>query len=729
MTYRGGQGSRRAAFGRRGIGRGVGSGESVCPPPPPIPGLPCLGLPLALLFALTTPAPAAAADPLRMENALPVAPTRLGGPAYIAGELQSDYPGLLEGRLRFILRDGPTVLSVVETDPIALVAGVTPFRQILPVPSGGTGYSFPEAAVEFIGEEGRYKLGAVPIRIPPPGTWEAVVLVAEPKERLSVAQAGLFRDELNLERVFATRSQAGSDLVDCFLPTLPARQFPEQPLAYCAFDLVGLPAESFQAMNGRQLDAIAAWTRAGGATCVVADGVLDPKHAEFLNGLFRDSGGGPFLRDDTGRIAEPEGTAHGVFARPAGLGFAAVLFGSLEGFDFDTPAWREAHARLWRLREEHARHRKAGRAVTPTPAAPTGPVVPGVNGRPVAYPSSDFSVFTVPTPSYGTSVINALRPSRIRLIPGWAVALLLFGYVVVVGPLDYYVLGRLRLRKWTWVTFPAVTLAVAWGVVAAADAFMSDNDHRRTVDVVDFDAAGEPVRRTRLELLFRGSSRAVVQKLSRAWFAAVDRQHFNSEDNDAPTGPYVGTLPSRYVVPQQVAKWTPQVNRTFEIAPEDVPAVPWAALEADSASGPAMLPGGVAGFRLRLKDGRLGGSGTPLGGVSEDPLYAYQAYQGYPQMYGYQQNYAATPFLEAATTGVAKERAAIQYQRSPLGFGRLDDLPFVDATDPAADVLVVWMQEPDGDLVVYRKPVGRNNGPEPRPPGSGLRENQGSTAP
>lgn len=652
-----------------------------------------------------------------MENALPVAPTRLGGPAYVTGELQSDYPGLLEGRLRFILRDAGTVFSVVETDPVALVAGVTPFRQIIPIPSSSTGYGFPEAAVEFVGDHGRYNLGTIPIRLPSPGMWEAIVLVAEPKERLSAADAGLFRDALNLERAFGTDSQSGSNDVDCFLPTLPARQFPEQPLAYCAFDLVGLPAESFQRMNSRQLDAIAAWTRAGGATCVAVDGALDAKHADFLNALFRDSGGGPFLRDDTGQIVEPEGTADGLYGRPAGLGFAAVLFGPLDQFDFDSSAWREAHARLWHLRDEHVRQRRTGGAVTPAPGSANSPIIEYINGQQVQY-QTQANLFTVPTPSYGTAVINALRPSEIRLLPGWAVALLLFGYVAVVGPLDYFLLGRLRLRKWTWVTFPVVTFAVAWGVVATADAFMSDNDHRRTVEVVDFDAAGVPVRRTRLELLFRGSGAPVVHEITKGWFSAVDRQHFDMEENAAPTGPYAGTLPSRYVVPQQVAKWTPQVNRTFEIAPEGIPAIDWAALEADGVAGPISMPGGATGFRLRLHGGKLSGAGTPLGSVSDDPLFAYRGNPNYPQMYpGYQQNVSATPFLEAATAGVATERSAVQYQRSPLGFGRLDDLPFVDASDPAADVLVVWAEERDGDVIVYRKHLleHRPSGGEPPP--------------
>lgn len=651
----------------------------------------------AVLVAFLTAPPAAARDPLRMENALPVAPARAGGPVFVSGELQSDAPGLLEGRLRFVVRDGSTVLSVVETDPLALVSGITPFRQLLPIPSGPTSYSLPDAAVEFLAEDGsRYELGTIALRIPQPGTWEAIGVVAEPKNqtRPTVGDA-VFREELNLDKAFPADPQTAAS-VDCYLPTLAENYFPEQPLAYCAFDVVAVPAESFQRMNGRQLDAIAAWTRAGGSVCVVVDGPLDAKHADFLNALFRDSDGGPFLRDDAGLIVEPEGTVDRVFARRAGVGFATVLFGSLEGFDFGAAAWRQAHARLWKLRDGHARSRP-GDAGVPFPQ-PGQVVGVGQDGQPI-YMQQSASLWNVPTPSYGTAVVNALRPSSIRLMPGWAVVLLLFGYAAAVGPVDYLLLGKFRWRKWTWVTFPAVTLALTWGVVATADAFMSDNDHRRTVDIVDYDAKGEPVRRTRLEMLFRGSGEPLLHEVTRGYFSSVDRQHFENEENAAPTGPYVGTLPSRYVVPQQVAKWTPQVNRTFEIAPQDAPAIDWAKAES-APDGFVSLPGGLSGYVIRARQGQMGGGA--LGYVNDQQAFGYAV-----NMNQFRYSTGGEPFLQAATFLSQTERGTMQFQRSPVGLGRLDDLPFIDSAEPTTDALVVWSQEADGDFVVYRKPVAR----------------------
>ncbi|HEX6985775.1 MAG TPA: hypothetical protein VF170_10370, partial [Planctomycetaceae bacterium] len=577
-----------------------------------------------------------------MENALPVAPPRPGGPLYVAGELQWDRPDLLEGRLRFVLRNGPEVLTAVETDPVVVVAGGTRFRQLLPVPDGVIQYGLSEVEVTFTADDVEFELGAIPVKLPQLGEWMSVVLCAEAAPGAGLGDAERLRDEIALEKALSAEESkgAGDDFgAKTARVILPAAEFPEQPLAYCAFDTLLLPGEGFTRLSGRQLEAVSAWVRAGGAVCVAVDGPLEKKQTEFLDGLFRDTFGGPFVRDDEGRLLEPEGTTQGVFARRAGLGFAVVLFGPIEEFRFDTPAWREAHARLWRLREEYVSDRKKDRPITAAMFRPEPPPASSdPNSAPVYYAQdplrTDPRFWSVPAPSFGTAVVEALRPSAIRLMPGWAVVLILFGYAALVGPIDYLLLGRLRRRKWTWLTFPAVTVAVTWGVVAAADAFMSDNDHVRAVDIVDLDANGEPVRRTRLDLHFRGSSAPVLHELRRAYFARLDRTHFrsadqygqwvvvggaaqfvrqSSTDNDAPTGPYAGTLPSRYVVPQRIGKWTPQVNRTFEIAPEvEAPSINWAKYERGQDASPFSLPGGRTAYVVRIGPGGASGPTGPL---------------------------------------------------------------------------------------------------------------------
>ena len=87
---------------------------------------------------------------------------------------------------------------------------------------------------------------------------------------------------------------------------------------------------------------------------------------------------------------------------------------------------------------------------------------------------------------------------------------------------------------------------------------------------------------------------------------------------------------------------------------------------------------------------------------------------GYPQPTG-----ESAPFVQAATYLAAKERGSVQFQRSPLGFGRLDDLPFLDSTDPSAEVLVLWTVDAEGNVTVFRKPVRGGAGVVALPDGRG----------
>lgn len=76
---------------------------------------------------------------------------------------------------------------------------------------------------------------------------------------------------------------------------------------------------------------------------------------------------------------------------------------------------------------------------------------------------------------------------------GW-VALFIFIYILVVGPLDYFflkkVVGRLEL---TWITFPAVVLVVSAAAYFTAYKLKGNDQKVNKIDVVDFDLGGGQV--------------------------------------------------------------------------------------------------------------------------------------------------------------------------------------------------------------------------------------------
>ncbi len=85
----------------------------------------------------------------------------------------------------------------------------------------------------------------------------------------------------------------------------------------------------------------------------------------------------------------------------------------------------------------------------------------------------------------------------VRLVPFWLVAVLLAGYLVLIGPVDYYflrkVVGRMEL---TWITFPLLVLAVSVGVYALGQWAKGDRVHLSQAELVDVDLASGLTRGT-----------------------------------------------------------------------------------------------------------------------------------------------------------------------------------------------------------------------------------------
>jgi hypothetical protein len=70
---------------------------------------------------------------------------------------------------------------------------------------------------------------------------------------------------------------------------------------------------------------------------------------------------------------------------------------------------------------------------------------------------------------------------------GW-LAVLILAYILVVGPLDYLVVGKLLGRlEWTWITFPLAVLVGSGLIVFAAGRLKPRELHINQIDLVDFD--------------------------------------------------------------------------------------------------------------------------------------------------------------------------------------------------------------------------------------------------
>jgi hypothetical protein len=85
--------------------------------------------------------------------------------------------------------------------------------------------------------------------------------------------------------------------------------------------------------------------------------------------------------------------------------------------------------------------------------------------------------------------------SGVKVIPFALVALMIVGYILLIGPGDYFLLKKIfRRMEWTWFTFPLVVVAVSLGAYFLAYYLKGDQLRVNQVDLVDVDVATKQLR-------------------------------------------------------------------------------------------------------------------------------------------------------------------------------------------------------------------------------------------
>lgn len=208
----------------------------------------------------------------------------------------------------------------------------------------------------------------------------------------------------------------------------------------------------------------------------------------------------PRLRDMTGRIEAYAGTN----ARDlplvvrAPLGFGEVTF---VGFDL-----AEAPFSTWRARPQLLERLLRG-------AAPTGDD---------KQTSGLGQVTTLGFEDLSGQLRGALDQFvGVTLAPFWLVAVLIFAYILCIGPLDYYFVKRILGRmEATWITFALTVAVFCIGAYALAYGLKGDRLRLNRVDVVDFDATSQLVRGTSWASLFTPATDSFDLSLKPTWAAS-----------------------------------------------------------------------------------------------------------------------------------------------------------------------------------------------------------------
>ena len=693
---------------------------------------------------------------------------------------------LVEGRFEFAMKNDGRLLASFSTEEMALAPPQQSIRIMLPPVDDLTGIDQLQLDVTFRGKRFTEVLAPQVLRVAMSRSKTFMVLTST--SRLA-AKRSAERDRVRKRLAF--ESMLTPELEDAVLTIyspLEPDKLPAEPMAYCAYDMAVLFGDEFRALKKAQLDALAAWVRAGGSLYVEPTGVLEPFHIDFLRGLTAaDPRGLLFQPDSSGRLIP--GTVwedERIVTTTTGLGRVAVRVDEELDADaevttnFQSEAWRRTAATLWRLRHEQFEavvksgqfnkglvvSRSAGQlidtngdGVPDTISSNFGQMVRSRNGPTRIIMPQGWLSWKLPT-STG-ELLDRLMPEGVRMVPLWLLGFILLGFVVLIGPVDYFGLGWLKARKYTWVAFPLATVAVTALTVWVSNSYMSSAEARRGLVIRDIGDDGAVVRTNRFELLFIAASRPVTTDVQKGVFTPLGtggqmagnsavyqqqqmllmQQQFSGRPNRAMAGELMGDksppriagrIPAQFQVTQDLAKWTPQLNRMFWITGSaDEQPIDWNAI-ADGQITPALLSTRIASAELRERVKRQFGTGAmvaclgPNGSWTFDGnrlwrtnidndanpqlrnarrLFSQQGdFTGTSLPADVQQQGALFRWVYQHSVALPRGLFALAAQVGPKGGAELDDLLVYDPSDPHHALLIVVVPKGD-DLVVYRKRV------------------------
>ncbi len=674
---------------------------------------------------------------------LPVVVPRAHAPFPLTITLVSSGQALREGSLEVLVADGNEVLCHWQGDALVLGPGERTSTVLLPPLNTGAYADALDLRVAWIAAAGRSELARRSISLRTTRDHLLTLAVCFPLLNQEPERTVLPR--LCLERYAPARGRADATTtpdapedgetplpaatempVGSGLRTIPARlmvaDLPEAALAWCAYDAVVIAGDGLGDLKPRQVQALEQWLRAGGSACLLPERRIAPALSELLTRLATEAGGRPLdpraLRADGGAVSHVR--------LAIGLGRLVVTPWQTSSDEERAGAdieWRQSAAFLWRVRNDHA-----GIMV----AAPTWDrqhveKVQRSAGQRRVRASEIDRPFDAPALDLRDALVDLLWPERVEMIPFSAILLIFLVFVLMIGPGDWFLLGWLRARRFTWLLFPGVAIACTWFTVQLAHHYLGANDQFQHLRIVDFAPDGTQLRRNHFELLFSGSSKTVVSSGEDTWWSPLGsgdsrrqkqlsyRRMQNvsgSSVTEAAGVRYRGTLPGRFTVEQDVAQWTPVLRRELAFTSCTLPwTVPLAAIvtPADVAVVATRWreQSGARSVVLVVRSGRVSeviGDRTVLVGHGDDEA-TDRAYEGGP---------APDDWLTALCTHPTTGWFALGSMTSPAGGATYADLAISDPS--AADEFVVIFAAWEAETLWLARCRYHDRGAASRPP-------------
>lgn len=669
-------------------------------------------------------------------------------------DIRKFQPGLMEGRFEFRVGLKDVEFYRYVTDELVLSNDDTIHRWLFPPVITDAELEEVEIRVAWLGKSGRVDLPMQ--RLIAPTTAARTVMIGTGENRVSSFRSRAWDSRLatlKLESLAPGTRPGGFPAIQSVLVSWDSASVPSDPFTFAAYDLVALSGEVFSQLRRPQLDAIATWVLAGGRLYVEPTGLMESVQVEFLDRLAPAAEGPKWSLDRKGKLEWPVAFEKRLVSTTAGYG--RVLLDDPTD-DEHQPEWEHRLA-LWELPSKLPSRFVPWFVTLGTKQGANGQLWP--NSR---VPNFDYQNFSGRMMYQGNpqqprltiteralqSIVAELMPTSVRVIPLRTIILLLTVLVLLVGPLDWYVLGRLKLRRFTWITWPTATVLMTALLIMLSNSYLQSTDRPRSLVLHDLGEDGRVVRSNRFRLEFPRQSRDVVADLRQSvWMplqataesvqqlAGLAPQGPQREEHTLPS--YHGRMPQRFEARQSVRQWTPHLSRQFTFGALDAPPpLDWSKVPLEKYAKTPLeehrVPDSiVTAIREQLgkkaivaifhESGKWSCDAAPLWTEQRARTTMMRSYRGAGQAFqGYEayptQNWETAPtalsdLIWRLTVPRGSQHDSSTWTES-LFDSRLRDIPLLCPDQPQQRVLAVVVPG-DEETVVYRRWV---TGPLPPPP-------------
>ena len=563
-----------------------------------------------------------------------------------------------------------------------------------------------------------------------------------PNSRISQNQSNQGQRRLNM-----------SELVQNYAAFWDAYDLPEDPIQLCSFDVVLLADGALSRLVDAQMKALETWIAAGGSLCVLPDDTrLAKPHLQFLQTLFERTGDADLHLSitDESTLLVISGKPNPIVNRHFGLGRVTLLPNVddlpsiLQGAElgrvvghlwkvhsdskiFDGEAWNKQSIEQV-LKERGFQVSKSNGGIWQVIAPPGTRGQQRFDVRDLEEVGNQYNISyeLQPKPNPLSSACEtALLPKGIEMVPTWVIATLLIAYVTMIGPVDYFLLGYFRIRKYTWLLFPLVTAVFTGLTILIAHQYMSSTDTGGSITIVDIGNQGVALRQSDIRMHFYASQTTTNTESTQSF--VVPGQMLVTDPYNGSPAPrpinarmtYSGRFPQAFSTSQNMRQWEPLIVRSFTLAPspEGIPKINWDDLDLVSTNdGRLQLQAMIASAKPAgaeidavVMHGQQRFTVAGNNGFLFSPTAIAQGQQ-WLEMDVWQRRYSQPPHDAIAAVGVIQAAArtgtrdffSIVSQVSPHGAASLEDLPVLDTTDDNQWLLMVAVRNKNV-IKLYRR--------------------------